>query len=124
MNKPKRWWYRASREEKLAQVKAGIELGMTSKQVAMNCGCYYDQAFGNDGGDQGGSLVGSFARYHGTPFPHAPSAAGKARIAAGNVVRHKVKRTRDITTLDEAYDIFGNRSRPSPDVAPFEEMAV
>ena len=31
------WWENASRDERLAQVKAGAELGMTWKQVAMNC---------------------------------------------------------------------------------------
>lgn len=31
------WWENASRDDRLAQVEAGAELGMTWKQVAMNC---------------------------------------------------------------------------------------
>ena len=60
-NDKKGWWYRASKEQRLEQIKAGIELGMTSKQVAMNCGCYYAEIYSISGGDPGGSLVDSYA---------------------------------------------------------------
>lgn len=56
----KGWWYRASTEQRLAQIDAGIELGMTAAQVAMNCGA----AFYSDGK----SHVHVFARDHGRKF--------------------------------------------------------
>lgn len=55
------WWDRASRDERLAQIDAGIELGMSAHQVAMNCGCVYD-------GDKKGALLDKFARYYGRHF--------------------------------------------------------
>jgi hypothetical protein len=33
------WWSRASTAERLAQIDAAIELGMTARQCAINCGC-------------------------------------------------------------------------------------
>ena len=59
------WWYRASTEERLAQIDAGIELGMTAKQVAMNCGCLYESA----SVASGGQLVTQLARRNGRRFP-------------------------------------------------------
>lgn len=32
------WWYRASVAQRLAQVDAGLELGMTAKQIALASG--------------------------------------------------------------------------------------
>lgn len=32
------WWHRATQEQRLAQIDAAIELGMTCPQVAKNCG--------------------------------------------------------------------------------------
>jgi hypothetical protein len=34
----KGWWHHASEAERLAQIDAAIELGMTARQCAMNCG--------------------------------------------------------------------------------------
>lgn len=53
----KGWWYSATTEQKLAQVKAGIELGMTAEDVAFNCGC-----------NTRGTVI-SFAATHGLRFP-------------------------------------------------------
>jgi len=63
--KKRGWWYSATREQKLAQVRAGIELGMTAQQIAMNCGCLYRN---RRDGSRGG-LVSHFAEYHGLTFP-------------------------------------------------------
>ena len=35
------FWSKASTEQRLAQIDGAIELGMTSKQVAKNCGVHY-----------------------------------------------------------------------------------
>lgn len=59
------WWYRASQEEKLAQIDGCIELGMTAAQCAMNCGCFYEVS----GWMRAGMVVSSFAAYHGRSFP-------------------------------------------------------
>lgn len=34
----KGWWYRATDEQRLAQIDGAIECGMTMNQVVMNCG--------------------------------------------------------------------------------------
>lgn len=49
------WWYRATQEQKLAQIDAAIEVGMTVPQVAINCGANVN-------------TVGSFATNHGRHF--------------------------------------------------------
>lgn len=49
------WWYRATADQKLAQIDAAIDLGMTSTQVAMNCGANR-------------TTVTTFANYHGRRF--------------------------------------------------------
>jgi len=51
----KGWWYRASQEQRLRQIDAGIELGMTAKQVAMVSGTMVGTVF-------------SFSRLHGRHF--------------------------------------------------------
>lgn len=63
------WWYRATNEERLAQIDGGIELGMTASQVALNCGCLYEQNYTNGSTLGSGSLVNHFALNHGRSFP-------------------------------------------------------
>lgn len=65
----KGWWYRATTEQRLAQIDAGIELGMTAAQVAMNCGCLADQDFNARGQLGSGKLVSDYALRHGRQFP-------------------------------------------------------
>lgn len=74
------WWYRATAEQKLAQIDAAIEIGMTAKQVAMNCGV-------DLGLSDRGYTVQSFATYHGRAFSQADDY--KRRLAATR--RHKRK---------------------------------
>lgn len=50
------WWHRASTEQKLAQVDAGIEIGLTARQVALACGVERSQT------------VTQFANYHERKF--------------------------------------------------------
>ncbi len=38
MLKSKVWWYRASTEERLAQIDGCIDVGLTGLQCAVNCG--------------------------------------------------------------------------------------
>jgi hypothetical protein len=86
------WWYRASQDEKLAQVKAGIELGMTAEQVARNCGCFCE---GHRTGN-GGGTVAQFAARHGLSFAkrnrthnqrrHADLLSAKASISMTGTV--------------------------------------
>lgn len=59
------WWYRATAEQKLAQIDAAIELGMTSTQVAMNCGARR-------------TTVCTFANYHNRRFVDGQSKAARS----------------------------------------------
>lgn len=59
------FWKTATTEAKLAQIDGGISLGMTAKQVGMNCGTT-------------GGAVRAFAIANGRHF-HGQSAAGKRR---------------------------------------------
>ncbi len=64
------WWYRASLEQKLAQVDGGIELGLTSNQVAMVSGA------------KDRYTVKAFGAYHGRHFTTSNySSLSKARAA-------------------------------------------
>lgn len=96
------WWYRATTEERLAQIDGAIELGMTAPQAALNCGCLYDQRYsGNRLGS--GSLLRSFAASHGRSFSGSKFAN---REANGMTVRNgrsmSIKRAR-LEASREAY---------------------
>lgn len=58
------FWSTATNEQRLVQIDAGIELGMTSKQVAMCLGApvYVNRA----------NAVLAFANTHGRSFPRVP----------------------------------------------------
>lgn len=109
----KGWLYTATTEQRLEQIKAGIELGMTSKQVAMNCGCYYADRI-TSGGDSGGSLVRRFANRHGLTFPKRKTSAGLSRISSA-LRFHKLRRLHDTGVVDvDPFNIFGAETEPQP----------
>lgn len=93
------WWYSASTEDRLAQIDAAIELGMTEKQCAMNCGCAYFDSPTNKGG-----VVGSFARRHGRHFKnlHTTHRNRNAGMTVRNGARVNVRRAR-IEDAKQAY---------------------
>ena len=73
----KGWWHHASTEQKLAQIDAGIELGLTARQVALASGCNWLN-------------LSRVAHYHGRKFAatgykvqsNVRTAAKKSRQAA------------------------------------------
>jgi hypothetical protein len=74
------WWDRATTDQKLEQIDAGIALGMTGKQISM-CLRVPDVYHGN-------SKVTAFAHYHGRSFPTSHKASGKR---AGEATRETYK---------------------------------
>lgn len=66
------WWYRASTEQRLAQIDGGIELEMTVRQVALASGAHMTH----------GGTVQAVAREHGRRFPHRPGRSARTGSAA------------------------------------------
>ena len=85
------WWYSASTEDRLAQIDGAIELGMTAKQCAMNCGCVLDS---NPGGN-----VTVYAHRHGRNFPAKYDTPNRKQ--QGNVNRKGVLISRRRARLDD-----------------------
>lgn len=79
------WWYRASREDKLAQVDGAIALGLTASVVAKNCGASKDAIF-------------KFAHWHGRRFAEAAEVRRVERPRFRNLTPSEQKRL-----LGEAY---------------------
>lgn len=101
------WWDRATDAQKLAQIDAGIALGMTGKQISMNLRAPVNA--------YGGSKVTTFARRHGRSFPNPESHNRKVARQAGGRVGGKVAgllnaRRRGVpeTNVTSAYEIFGS----------------
>lgn len=95
----KGWWYRATQEQKLAQIDAAIELGMTAKQVAMNCGCYISDRHTS-------TIVDAFARYHGRRFAGETTARNhpKSAIVGRDLSGKPVRRyQRELSQAKEAF---------------------
>lgn len=71
------WWANASTEQRLAQIDAGIELGMTARQVAMASGI------------EDARPISRFAFYHGRKFLEGSNrrSAGMDRSAAKKSAR-------------------------------------
>lgn len=84
------FWKTASKAQKLAQIDAGIELGMTARQVGMNVGI-------------GKRQVLYFAEEHGRKFPHQTTRpfGEAARLAAFR------SRGVDNERMERAFNIFG-----------------
>lgn len=107
----KGWWYRATDAERLAQIDAGIALGMTAKQIAMNCQC--EIYAGSEG-----SRIKAFAYANGRSFNReaATEAVTRKQIAHWAVKKAKSAIQRGVIG-DEAFGIFGTaHARQSQDV--------
>lgn len=100
MSQKRGWWYTASTEDRLAQIDSAIELGMTAKQCAMNCGCAYD-----DGASTAGHLVAAFARDYGRPFPAKANTVAQ-RKNCGNVNRDGVVMGRRKARIEDAKQAY------------------
>ncbi len=95
------WWERATDEQKLEQIDAGIALGMTGKQISMNLRAYVNS--------DGGSKVTSFARRHGRSFPYGESKnRGNGGRSSGKFVGLMNARRKGVpeTMIKTAYEIF------------------
>lgn len=117
------WWYRATNEQRLAQIDAGIELGMTAKQVAMNCGCAYEVRANGAGVREGerGAAVIAFAISHGRNFPRQKAGSGSAKRIGEKIAISRAKAAmRDGYVIEAAFDIFNTRKQHSDSL--FDEV--
>ena len=90
------WWYRATTAERLAQIDGCIELGMTAKQCAMNCGA------------PGRVWVQQFATNHGRSFgwDHYRSKMKGAKIGIAHSKANALKATKDAYLAGEPVDFW------------------
>jgi hypothetical protein len=105
------YWNKATQEQRLAQIDAGISLGMTSKQIAM---CLSAPMYGRDGHD---NAVKTFGQYHGRHFPTPQGkSAAKAREVAIRTVKTLAGRKYGVPEIhnESAFSIFGNTDEPNP----------
>jgi hypothetical protein len=95
------WWDQATAEQKLAQIDAGISLGMTGKQISI---CLRVPEVVN-----GNSKVTAFAHSHGRSFPTTRSIAAM-RGGAAAAKTHSLRIPRLSGTpehmISGAFDIF------------------
>lgn len=99
------WWDRASVEQRLAQIDAGIELGMTALQVAMASG------------SPDGVAVGAFALNHGRHMGRGGKTS--SRLRAGGLKR-SAKWAYD---HGEPVDFWSDRPRHVPSDNLLDEAA-
>lgn len=118
------WWDRATDEQKLVQIDAGIELGMTGRQISMNLRAPVSV--------DGGSKVTTFARRHGRSF-HGVKSKAKVQSAAkrggqsGGKVSGLLNARRmglPETSVRTAYDIFGSDEDRSFDLDFLDEVSA
>jgi hypothetical protein len=95
------WWYRASQSQKLGQVDAARELGMTAKAVAIVCGA------------AAASTVHDFARRHGRYFDEHAEAAAETGIRAwsGTDRRAPMRQAAQAFYKGETVDFWGGTPR-------------
>lgn len=104
------FWDTASTTRKLVQIDAGIELGMTRKQIAMCLGANSPTA------------IGAFANHHGRRFPMTvehKSKAGKLGGIVTGMARARRSGAKE-TDIKGAFSIFGHEDR-SFGMALFDE---
>ncbi len=97
----KTWWERATTRQRLAQIDGGIECGMSSGQVAKNCGA---PIYTN------GNAVLSCAQQHGRSFPNIKTAAGLARIKRAAARTSFYGRAHQEINSPDAFSIFGGEA--------------
>lgn len=84
------WWYRASREQKLAQIDGGIECGLTAREVAICSGIDPDTT------GRHGRTVHGYASNHGRRFPLKRAHIADKRLHIGNARRAYWQGARDL----------------------------
>jgi hypothetical protein len=89
------WWYRASTEQRLAQIDGCIELGMTAAQCALNCGCFSEI----DGWKRAGTVIHSFAAYYGRSFPMTED----KEVGRRKKLRRLIRRRLDLRDARQSY---------------------
>lgn len=117
------WWYRATREQRLAQIDAAIELGMNARQTAMCLGCLWvEKQNGASVADkEGGSRVNVFAQRNGRHFDGGLSVGARAHKAdVQRVVNAKRIAAKRGNLIDSAFDIFGTNEPQSDSL--FDEI--
>jgi hypothetical protein len=87
------WWHNATDEQKLAQVKGGLECGMTSSHVGMNCGISCQ-------------TVRNFAKTFGINFPNTTVSSRSASRQSGKIRAAKIYGERHELTPYH-FNIFG-----------------
>lgn len=104
----KSWWYRASKDQKLAQIDGGIECGICAKHIAMNVGATV-------------SAAQEFGRYHGRKFSGKNTIA-QNRIAGGIAGISNARRLgKPDCEISSAFSIFEDASSEQP---MFDEVAA
>lgn len=92
------WWNNATDEQRLAQVKSGLELGMTQKQIALNLKVSKD-------------VIHGFATRNHLDFYEVANAE-RARKLFGTYTPEMReidnKKEIDNTSIHFAFDLFGN----------------
>ena len=87
---PEGWWHRASTEQRLRQLDAGIELGLSSRAIAVCSGL--------DAAHESGAKVREFSRRHGRKMPYANSAHTSQKMKrVGDLKRSYWRGGRDFT---------------------------
>lgn len=82
------WWYRASREQKLAQIDGGIECGLTAREIAICSGLLQERRL----------KVNNFATAHGRKLPTPQWKRADATVRRkGNARRAYWQGDRDLT---------------------------
>jgi hypothetical protein len=94
------FWQTATTEQKLAQIDGGIECGMNSVQIAMNCGTYCE-------------AVITLGAYHGRKIPRNYGEKSKRRKSertrCENMKRNSVKLG---MPSEKAFSIFDHQPEP------------
>lgn len=106
------FWSNSTTFQKLAQIDGGISLGMTARQIAMNCGTKRDN-------------VASLGRRHGRVFPAVNSGGGHESAGArrgGSVTRIIRARKHGASNMlmADAFTIFD----PSEPEDMFDEVSA
>lgn len=93
------FWSNATTEQRLAQIDGGIELLMTSSQIAKNCGTTSHQ-------------IKYFSYAHGRKFVASRIDSGKRGSPAKRISLERQKGVSN-TEMKDAFSIFDNRPKPS-----------
>lgn len=91
-----KFWESATQDQRLKQIDAGIELFMTARQIAMNCGATKQ-------------AILSYGHRHGRKFPAGCNDGGRRnRDNVNRVLMSRRKKNPEVNVI-EAFEIFGAR---------------